>query len=946
MAYIAAMASKKLFLLDAMALIYRAHFAFIKNPRVTRSGMNTSATFGFLNTLLEILQKEKPTHLGVAFDTEAPTFRHTQFEAYKAQRQAQPEDITLAIPYVMRLMKAMNIPLLLLDGFEADDVIGTLAKKAAENDFEVYMMTPDKDYCQLVSDKIFVFKPAYMGKPAEKLGVKEVLEKYELESTDQVRDLLGLMGDASDNIPGIPGIGDKTARKLIAQYGTVENLIANVDEIKGKMGDNIRQFAQQGLQSKELATIHTEVPILFDEEDLKLSEPNKAEVRALFEELEFKTLAKRVLGEELTATTAAPKAQGQMDLFSAPAASAPSAVSIAEDEAIDQAIEMTSIHTISNTPHRYEVVTEKEEIELLCALIKKRGELCFDTETDGLEAATARLLGLSISFTEREAYYLPVPDADEEVIKFLAPFKAVFEDEGIKKVAQNIKFDMAVLRRYGIEVRGYLFDTMLAHYLLQPDQRHNMDAMSLGLLNYQPVSITELIGKKGKNQGSMADVPLNEIAEYAAEDADITWQLGQKLMPMLKQTPMQKLYDEVEMPLVRVLLDMEGEGIKVNTDTLSDLSQQLGDEVKMLEQQVYEEAGEEFNVASPAQLGKILFDKLKLDPKAKKTKTGQYATGEEILSRMAEEHALPRLILEYRELQKLKNTYIDTLPQLIRKSTGRVHSSFNQTVAATGRLSSTNPNLQNIPIRTARGKEIRKAFVPRGKEFKLLSADYSQVELRIMAAFSGDETMIQAFKDEKDIHAITASKLYKLPLDQVDGDMRRKAKTANFGIIYGISAFGLSQRLSIPRKEAAEIIENYFLEFPKVKGYMDDVVNQAREQEYVETMLGRRRYLPNINSRNQTERGFAERNAINAPIQGTAADIIKMAMVNIHAWMAKDKLKSRMILQVHDELVFDAHEDEIDLLKQQVPQFMAHAVELVVPLEVGLGVGLNWLDAH
>lgn len=947
------MAEKKLFLLDAMALIYRAHFAFIKNPRVTRSGLNTSAIFGFANTLLDVLQNEQPTHIGVAFDTSAPTFRHTSFEAYKANRQEQPEDIAVAIPYVKRLVEAFDIPLLELDGYEADDVIGTLATHAAADGFRVYMMTPDKDYCQLVSDQIFVYKPSYQQKPVEILGVKEVLERWEVQHPDQVRDILGLMGDAVDNIPGIPGVGEKTAKKLIAEYGTVENLIANAGGIKGKMGENIRAFAAQGLQSKELATIMRDVPLPYEVDRLCCSELHKEQIRALFEELEFRTMARRVLGEELSSAPATPGAAAaskkaadpsQMNLFGAPEPASGGAFT--EENAGESAVAATPFRTIYGTAHRYELVQEPEELDLLAELLNRRPIFCFDTETAALDPCSA-VVGLAFSFIEGEAYYIPLPKDQAQAKAIIERFRQPLENPASTKVGQNLKYDLAVLRNQGIEVGGPLFDTMIAHYLLEADQRHNMDDMAKAYLHYQPISITELIGKKARGaQGSMADVPVADVAEYAGEDADITWQLYKTFAPMLKDRGVDKVFHEIEVPLVRVLHDMEHEGVRIDTAALKDLSRGLADDLALVEQQVWQAAGEQFNVSSPAQLGRILFEKLKLDPKAKKTKTGQYATGEEVLSKMADMHPIAGLILDYRELLKLKNTYIDALPELINPRTGRVHTSFNQTVAATGRLSSTNPNLQNIPIRTARGREIRKAFVPRDSDHLLLSADYSQIELRIMAAFSQDETMLQAFAHNADIHSITASKLYHVPLEAVTSDMRRAAKTANFGIIYGISAFGLSQRLNIPRKEAAEIIDNYFLEFPRIKQYMDDVIRQARENEYVTTLLGRRRYLSLINSRNQTERGFAERNAINAPIQGTAADLIKIAMVNIHEWMQQEKLKSRMVLQVHDELVFEAHLSEVDLLKEKVPYYMSQAIDLGVPLEVGVGVGSNWLEAH
>jgi DNA polymerase-1 len=938
---------KKLFLIDAMALIYRAHFAFIKNPRINSKGLNTSSVFGFANTLLEVLDKEKPTHLGVGFDLPGPTFRHETFEAYKAQRQEQPEDITLAIPYVKRLLQGMDIPILELAGFEADDIIGTIAKRAVKEDFQVYMLTPDKDYAQLVEPGIFLYRPNYMGKGYDTLGVPEVLAKFNIQRPEQVIDILGLQGDASDNIPGIPGIGEKTAQKLIEEYGSVENVIANADKLKGKMRENVENFAEQGLLSKRLATIHIEVEVPFDPEKLVISSPNKSLLQDLFQELEFRTLAKRVLGEDLPGepgskpvSKPAPKAAGnQLSLFGNPEPTTGEESAAQEESA---PVNRDSIETI---PHHYHTVQEPEDLALLGESLSKLKEFTFDTETDSLDSTFTNLVGLSFAWQDRVAYFVPCPPDFEQTKAILAHLKPALENPAIRKIGQNLKFDINVLARYEVVVRGPIFDTMLAHYLLHPDQRHGMDLMAETYLSYTPVSIEQLIGKKGKGQGTMADVNLRDLTEYAAEDADITHQLKKVLEPQIQALSQEALLTDVEGELIYVLSDMERSGIRIDTEALSGLSVELGDQIIQVENEVYESAGEKFNLASPQQLGRILFEKLKLDPKAKKTKTGQWATGEEVLSRLADEHPIVSQILEFREMQKLKSTYIDALPQLIGHD-GRVHTSFNQAVAATGRLSSTNPNLQNIPIRTARGREIRKAFVAAGPDFKILSADYSQVELRLMAHFSEDATMIEAFRQGKDIHAITASRIYKVALDEVDSDMRRKAKTANFGIIYGISAFGLSQRLSIPRKEAAELIDAYFAEFPSVKKYMDQVIHLAQEQEFVSTILGRRRYLPDINSRNQTQRGFAERNAINAPIQGSAADIIKLAMIRLHEWMKKENLKSRMVLQVHDELVFDAHISEIELLKTEVPRFMSEAIAMKVPLEVGVGVGDNWYEAH
>ena len=934
--------SKKLFLLDAMALIYRAHFAFSKNPRINSKGINTGAAFGFTNTLLEVLNKEKPTHLGVAFDTPAPTFRHESFEAYKAQRQAQPEDISVAIPYVKEILNALCIPVLQKDGYEADDIIGTLAKKAASAGFEVYMMTPDKDFSQLVGPHVYLYKPAFMGNGAEVWDERKVLEKWAIRSVDQVTDILGLQGDAVDNIPGIPGIGEKTAKALIAEYGSVENLIENADKLKGKQKENVIAFAEQGLLSKRLATIDTDVPVEFHEEDLKMCEPNRDAAARVFDELEFRVLKKRILGEERPETIengSANRVSAQTSLFGNGTGTAPAEQD--DETAVNTAVK----DTIATVAHDYYCISTPEERKRLIDHLSVLPAFCFDTETDSLDALEATLVGMSFAWYPKEAYYVPIPEG-EEGRQIVEEFRAVFENENIEKVGQNIKYDFNVLRNYGIEVHGRLFDTMLAHYLLEPDMRHNMDALSESYLNYVPVSITSLIGKKGNGQKNMRDVPLDLISDYAAEDADVTWQLKDYFQPIIKEQNLESLLYNVEGRLIPVLADMEWEGIRVDPQALRELSADLEIKSREIEGRIFSEAGEAFNIASPKQLGEILFGKLKLEKNIKKTSTGQYATGEEILSKMAHDHRIARDILEFRELQKLKSTYTDALPLLICERDGRVHTSYNQAVAATGRLSSTNPNLQNIPIRTERGREIRKAFVPRNEEYVILSADYSQIELRIMASFSKDENMIEAFRNNIDIHAVTASKVFKVSLDQVSSEMRRKAKMVNFGIIYGISAFGLAQRLDIPRKEAAEIIEAYFREFPAIKRYIDESVGRARELEYTQTVLGRRRYLRDINSRNMTVRGYAERNAVNAPLQGTAADMIKLAMIGIHEQIKKEKMRSRMILQVHDELVFDAHRGEVEALKQMVEQVMKNALPLEVPMEVGLGTGENWLEAH
>lgn len=951
---------KKLFLLDAFALIYRAHFAFLKTPRITSKGLNTSAVFGFVNTLLEVLKNEKPTHLGVAFDTPKPTFRHIQFEAYKAQRQQQPEDITIAVPYVKRLLKALCIPVLEVDGFEADDVVGTLAKKAARSGFEVFMMTPDKDYGQLVEEHIYLYKPAIMGKGVEIMGPAEVCARWGVKDISQVVDMLGLQGDAVDNIPGIPGVGEKTAQKLIEEFGSIENLLANTDKLAGKLKEKVIEGKDKAILSKELATIDINVPIEFHEEDLLMCEPDRDVLSALLDELEFRTLRKRLLGEEAadvkpvnstTAPTSTDK-KGQLSLFGENASATEntgqqkSPISV-DSEPLFSAGELSSQRrTVANTLHRYHLVDTPELRQSLAHYLSLQEAFCFDTETNSLDAIDAELVGMSFAYQKGEAFYVTVPSDREEAQKVVEDFRAVLEDEKIEKIAQNLKYDLLVLQNYGIEIRGPIYDTMLAHYLIEPEKRHNMDVLANSYLNYEPVSIESLIGKKGPKQLTMRDVDMERLVEYAAEDADVTLQLKEKLNPILIANQAEKLFRGVEVKLVPVLAGMEREGIKVDMNALKEMSGVLETDMKLVEKDIYQLAGEEFNISSPKQLGVVLFEKMQLIKKPKKTATGQYATGEDILSDLEAEHEIARKILDYRELQKLKSTYVDALPLLINAKTGRIHTSFNQAVAATGRLSSTNPNLQNIPIRTPRGREIRKAFVPHSEDFVILSADYSQIELRIMAAFSQDATMLEAFNQGLDIHASTASKVFKVELSEVNSDMRRKAKMVNFGIIYGISAFGLAQRLGIPRSEAGEIIRAYFEEFPAVKTFMDLSIQKARENKYVETILGRRRYLADIDSQNQTTRSFAERNAINAPIQGSAADMIKVAMINIHDFLKKEKLRSKMILQVHDELVFDAHRDEVELLSQRVDELMVNAIPLPVRVETGIGLGNNWLEAH
>lgn len=931
-----------------MALIYRAHFAFAKTPRISSKGINTSAVFGFANTILEVINKEKPDYLGVAFDTPKPTFRHVEYTPYKAQRQEQPEDITIAIPYVKRLVEAMDIPLLILDGYEADDVIGTIAKKAvrANPDIEVFMMTPDKDYGQLVEERIKMYKPAFMGKGVEVLGPKEVCERWNIANVDQVIDMLGLMGDAVDNIPGIPGVGEKTAQKLIEQFGSLENLLDNTDQLKGKLQENLVNFREQGILSKHLARIMLEVPIEYEEEKLKASQPNRALLEPLLEELEFRTLRKRILGEDepvVAKVKASPKVDAnQMDMFGSPAPAATSAPEMEEDE-----VSTTSYSNLSNTAHQYHLVQGENAIKSLISFLDRQDAFCFDTETTSLVAIEAQLVGMSFSYRKGEAFYVPFPE-DQAACQAQADlFKGIFAKESTTKIAQNIKYDMSVLRNYGIEIKGATYDTMLAHYLIEPEKRHGMDALALAYLSYEPMSIENLIGKKGAKQGNMREVELNLIKEYAAEDADITLQLKPFLDKQLTTNPKAvQLLNEVEMPLARVLSAIECEGVNLDVPFLQEMSKTLEADSKAVQEKIFATAGQEFNIASPKQLGEILFEKLKLDPKAKKTKTGQYMTGEEVLSKLEAEYEIASLILDFRELQKLKSTYVDALPALISPTTGRIHTSFMQAVTATGRLSSKDPNLQNIPIRTVRGREIRKAFIPRDENHMILSADYSQIELRIMAAFSKDESMLDAFNNGLDVHKATAAKVFHVPLEEVTSDMRRKAKTVNFGIIYGVSAFGLAAQLGISRTEAKEIIDQYFVEFPKVKTFMDQSITDARDNGYVETVLGRRRYLRDILSANMNERGFAERNAINAPIQGSAADMIKVAMIQIQDFLEKENLKSKMILTVHDELVFDAHKDEVDYLKVQINKIMCEAMDLGVAMETGIGVGENWLEAH
>lgn len=935
------MSNKKLFLLDGMALIYRAHFALSKNPRFTSTGINTSAVMGFTNTLLEVLKKERPSHIAVVFDTEAPTERHTEFEAYKAHREAMPEDLSKAIPYIFRLIEGFNIPVITKDGYEADDIIGTLAKEGEKQGFQVYCMTPDKDFAQLVSDNIFIYKPARMGNEMEILGVKEVLAKWEIERVDQVIDILGLWGDAVDNIPGIPGIGEKTAKALIKQYGSMENIFANSHELKGKQKENIETHVEQGLISKKLATIILNVPIEFNEQQLQLEDPSKELLEPLFAELEFRTIGKRVFGESFTVNEG--KATVQQDLFGNSVAVLPTKEIENQPSLFDTPIDAKNIE---NTPHDYQLVDTAEKRKELVNLLLQQKRISFDTETTGIDANLVDLVGLSFSIEAGKGYYIPTPQNKEETLAILEDFRPVFENESIIKIGQNIKYDLLVLKWYGFELKGELFDTMLAHYLIDPDTRHNMDVLSENYLGYTPISITSLIGAKGKGQLNMKDVPVEKVVDYAAEDADVTLQLANVFEPMLQERNAQKLASEIENPLIFVLADMEKEGVRIDIDTLATYSAQLQEEIAKAELNVYDKAGLKFNLASPKQLGEVLFDHLKLDPKAKKTKTGQYQTGEDVLTALASKSDIVQDILDFRQMQKLKSTYVDALPLLVNPRTGRVHTSYNQAVAATGRLSSNNPNLQNIPIKTDRGREVRKAFIPRDENHILLSADYSQIELRIIAEISKEQNMLDAFLNGIDIHTATAAKVYGIEVADVTSTQRRNAKAVNFGIIYGQSAFGLSQNLNIPRKEAAEIIDQYFIQYPGIKNYMSDTMNFARENGYVETIMGRRRYLRDINSANMTVRGYAERNAINAPIQGSAADMIKIAMINIHKDMVAQNLQSKMTMQVHDELVFDVIKGEQEQVKEIITHRMKTAIKTEVPIEIEIGEGLNWLEAH
>lgn len=936
---------KKLFLLDAYALIYRAYFAFGRNHRYNSKGLNTSAMLGFTNTLIEVLDKQKPSHIAVVFDAPGgATNREADFSDYKAGREEMPEDIRSAIPYIMKIIDAFNIPIYLKEGYEADDIIGTMAKEAERQGFQTYMMTPDKDFGQLVTENIFMYKPAAYGNPAQVMGIPEVCEKFGVDHPLKVIDILGLWGDAVDNIPGIPGIGEKTSKVLIAKYGSVEGLIEHAEELKGKQKENVINFAEQGLLSKKLATIIVDVPIEFDFKDLQVEQPDEDKISELFAELEFRNLAKKVLGREIQIKAAPVQVEGQMDLFGN-VQETPETSFKSKEEEIEDEEDLIELKNIENTKHEYHFVQTAEERAKLILELSKQQSFCFDTETTGLNPFQADIVGLSIAYIEHEAYYIPFSEDKEEATKVLNEFKPLFENENIEKVGQNIKYDLNVLSKYGIHLKGKMFDTMLAHYLIQPDMRHNMDLLAEAYLGYKPVSIETLIGKKGKKQKSMRDIPQEDIVDYACEDADITLQLKNQFEPKMNAT-LKKLMDEIETPLIPVLAAMEREGIKLDVPGLAKFSEELEVLIIDLTQKILDIAGEEFNIDSPRQLGEILFEKMKIVENAKKTKTGQYSTSEDVLSKLTSKHEIIPLILEYRSLKKLKSTYADALPELVNEDDGKIHTSYMQTVAATGRLSSNNPNLQNIPIRTEKGREIRKAFIPRDDNHILLAADYSQIELRIIAALSEDKNMQDAFVKGEDIHTATAAKVFHVKPEDVDREMRSKAKAVNFGIIYGTTAFGLSQNLNIPRKEAKEIIDTYFEQYPKLKAYMDNNVVFAKEHGYVETIMKRRRNLKDINSNNAIVRGHAERNAVNAPIQGSAADVIKIAMINIDKKLTEENFKSKMLLQVHDELLFDAHKDELDQLTEMVKHEMENAVKLSVPLTVEVGTGQNWLQAH
>ncbi|MEP6262301.1 MAG: DNA polymerase I [Gillisia sp.] len=939
---------KRLFLLDAYALIFRGYYAFIKNPQVNSKGLDTSAIMGFMNSLFDVIRRERPDHLAVCFDKDGSTERTEMYTEYKANRDATPEPIMIAIPYIQRILEAMHIPVVVLPGCEADDVIGTLAKQAEKEDYRVFMVTPDKDFAQLVSENIFMYRPARMGNGIEILGIPEVKEKFGVERPEQVIDFLGMMGDASDNIPGLPGVGEKTAKKFIKEFGSMEELLANTHKLKGKMKERLEEFGEQGILSKKLATIKCDCDVRFDATDYELSQPDAEKVQEIFEDLEFRRLKEQFLklfsGEETSTPTqvtstataraqqqASPAGAGQFSLFGN------------DQEKIES---FSGRKTLKDYSHVYQSIAPGMAMELFLQNLMKQKSVCFDTETTSLNCLEAKLVGIAFSWEAGKGFFLPFPEDDSQTLDLIEKLKPFFESEKIEKIGQNLKYDIKTLAKYNINIKGPLFDTMIAHYLINPDMRHNMDVLAETYLNYTPQSITELIGKKGKNQGNMRDISLDLLTEYAVEDADITLQLKQHFEPELQQANTENLFRDIEIPLVRVLADMELEGINLDEDFLKSLSHDLENDIKALEERIYEQAGEKFNIGSPKQLGVVLFEKLELIKKPKKTKTGQYSTGEDVLSVLANEHDIVRCVLDYRGLVKLKNTYIDALPTQVEKTTGRVHTDYMQTVAATGRLSSNNPNLQNIPIRTERGREVRKAFIPRDENYRIIAADYSQIELRIIAALSNEKNMIEAFKQGEDIHSSTASRVFNVPLTEVTREQRGNAKTVNFGIVYGVSAFGLSNQTGLSRGESKDLIDTYYATYPQLRKYISDQIEFAREHGYVQTVLGRRRYLKDINSQNQVVRGAAERNAVNAPIQGSAADIIKIAMINIHNELKKGKFKTKMLLQVHDELVFDAHKDEIDMVSKMIRTQMENAFKLDVPLEVEVGIGDNWLEAH
>lgn len=935
------MSEKKLFLLDGHALVYRAHFAFITRPLINSKGINTSAMTGFTRTLWDLMQNQKPTHIAVAFDPPTPTFRHTMYEPYKANREEQPQDIAIALPYVERIVKAFNIPIVMKDGYEADDVIGTLAKQAEAEGFEVYMVTPDKDYGQLVSKNIFLYKPSRQGNGVDIMGEPEICEKWGIQRVDQVIDMLGLMGDSVDNIPGIPGIGEKTASKLLGQYDSIEKLIASSDQLKGKQKERVEEFAEQAILSKKLATIDIEVPIQFDATTYIIDPFNRKELTEVFKELEFRSLSQQILGGGAAAAPKAKAAARQGNLFGEPDAIVP----LAKSSSLPK--HSVADKHLGNTEHDYHLIDTPEKRAELIDLLGQQKVFCFDTETTGIDANAAELVGMSFSVKAGEAYYVPVPEDQEAARDLVKEFKAVFENDQIAKIGQNIKYDVIMLKWYDVEVKGHYFDTMVMHYLMEPELRHNMDYLSESYLKYRTVHIETLIGKRGKNQLTMRDVAVERVKDYAAEDADITYQLYEFFLPNLKKEGLQELYDEVEEPLIEVLAAIEKEGVNIDVDFLNEYSVELSAQIEELEKKVFEAADTTFNLASPKQIGEVLFDKMKIPYRWRRTKTGQYSTDEEKMTELSAEYPLVADILRHRGLTKLRSTYVDALPRMVNARTGRIHSSFNQTIAATGRLSSKDPNLQNIPIRTPEGAKIRKAFIPRSEDYVLLAADYSQIELRLIAEISGDEAMLEAFQKEQDIHRATAARVFDVPYEEVDREQRYRSKTVNFSIIYGAGATNLSHQLNIKRTEAQELIHNYFKSYPGLKRYMDETVENARKNGFVTTLMGRKRYLRDIDSRSSLARSNAERIAINTPIQGTAADMIKLAMIRIHRIFEEKQFQSKMILQVHDELVFDAHKDELETIKPIIGDLMKNALPgLKVPILVGMGAGNDWLEAH